>query len=94
MLGLGAVLTQCDDERKEFVVAYASRSNNAAKSRYSSYKGECLATMWAVAHFRCYLFGTQFTLVTNQQPLKWLMESDKLTGKLARWAFILQEYDF
>jgi hypothetical protein len=22
------------------------------------------------------------------------MESDKLTGKLARWAFILQEYDF
>jgi len=22
------------------------------------------------------------------------MKSDKLTGKLARWAFILQEYDF
>jgi hypothetical protein len=75
-------------------VAYASRSNNAAKSRYSSYKGKCLATVWAVAHFRCYLFGTQFSLVTNHQLLKWLMESDKLTGKLARWALILQEYDF
>ncbi|OAE18498.1 hypothetical protein AXG93_163s1310 [Marchantia polymorpha subsp. ruderalis] len=35
-----------------------------------------------------------FTLVTDHQPLKWLMESDKLTGKLARWALILQEYDF
>ncbi len=46
-------------------MAYASRSNNVAKSRYSSYEGECLATVWAVAHFRCYLFGTQFTLVTN-----------------------------
>ncbi|OAE23782.1 hypothetical protein AXG93_3340s1090 [Marchantia polymorpha subsp. ruderalis] len=33
MLGLGAVLTQCDDEGKEFVVAYACRSNNAAESR-------------------------------------------------------------
>jgi len=94
MLGLGAVLTQCDDEGKEFVVAYASRSNNTAESRYSSYEGECLATVRAVAHFRCYLFGTQFTLVTDHQPLKWLMESNKLTGKLARWALILHEYDF
>ncbi len=33
MLGLGAVLTQCDDEGKEFVVAYASRSNNVSESR-------------------------------------------------------------
>jgi hypothetical protein len=94
MLGLGAVLTQCDNEGKEFVVAYASYLNNAAESHFSSYKGECLATVWAIARFRCYLFGTQFTLVTDHQPFKWLMESDKLTGKLARWALILQKYDF
>jgi hypothetical protein len=79
MLGLRAVLTQCDDEGKEFEVAYVNRSNNATKSRYSSYEGECLATVWAIAHFKCYLFGTQFTLVTNHQPLKLLMESNKLT---------------
>jgi hypothetical protein len=60
-------------------VAYASRSNNATESHYSSYEGVCLATVWVVAHFRSYLFGTQFTLVTNHQLLKWLMESDKLT---------------
>ncbi len=94
MLGLGVMLTQCDDEEKEFVVAYASRLNNAAKSCYNSYEGECLATMWAITHFKCYLFGTQFTLVTDHQPLKWLMESDKLTGKLTWSTLILQEYDF
>ncbi len=94
MLGLGTVLTQCDDEGKEFVVAYVTRSNNASESRYSSYEGKCLATVWVVAHFKCYLFGTQFTLVTNHQSLKWLMEFDKLTRKLAQWALILQEYDF
>jgi hypothetical protein len=94
MLGLGVVLTHCDDEGKESVVAYASHSNNAAESCSSSYEGECLAEVWAITHFRCYLFGTQFTLVTYHQPFKWLMESGKLTGKLARWALILQEYDF
>ncbi len=75
-------------------MAYVNCSNNAVESRYSSYEGECLVTVWVVAHFKCYLFGTQFTLVTNHQPLKWLMGSDKLIGKLAQWALILQEYDF
>ncbi len=75
-------------------MAYASCLNYAAESRYSSYEGECLATMWSVAHFRCYLFGTRFTLVIDHQPFKWLMESDKLIGKLTRWVLILQEYDF
>jgi len=58
MLGLRMMSTQCDDEGKEFAVAYASRSNNVVKSRYSSYKRKCLATVWAAAHFRCYLFCT------------------------------------
>jgi hypothetical protein len=93
MLGLRAVLTQCDDER-EFVVVYASRSNNATESHHSLYKGDYLVIVWVVAHFRCYLFGTQFTLVTDHQVLKWLMESDKLTRKLTQWVHILQEYDF
>ena len=94
MLGLGAVLTQKDDDGKEYVIAYASRSNNDVEAKYSSYEGECLAVVWVVAHFRPYLYGQSFTLVTNHQPLKWLMESGKLTGKLARWALLLQEYDF
>ena len=93
-LGIGAILGQCDEEGKEYVVAYASRSNNKAESNYSSYEGECLAVVWAVIHFRPYLYGTKFTLYTDHQPLKWLMTNDKLTGKLARWALILQEYEF
>jgi hypothetical protein len=44
--------------------------------------------------FRPYLYGQHFTLVTDHQLLWWLMGSDKLIGKLARWALLLQVYDF
>jgi hypothetical protein len=93
-LGISAILGQLDEEGKEYVIAYASRSNNKAESNYSSYEGECLAIVWVVIHFRPYLYGTNFTLYTDHQPIKWLMTNDKLTGKLARWALILQEYEF
>ena len=57
-------------------------------------KKNALAGVWAIVYFRCYLYGNEFLLVTDHQPLKRLIESDKLIGKLVRWALMLQEYDF
>jgi hypothetical protein len=93
-LGIGAVPTQMDDDGKEFMIAYTSRFNNNTEAQYNSYEGECLAAIWAIAHFRCYLYGNEFLLVTDHQPLKSLMVSDKLTRKLVQWALMLMEYDF
>jgi hypothetical protein len=92
-LGIGAILSQLDEEGKEYFIAYASQ-NNKAESSYFSYKGECLFVVWVVIHFKPYFYGTKFTLYTNHQPIKWLMTNDKLTGKLTRWALIFQEYEF
>ena len=91
--GLGAVLTQRDEAGDEYVIAYASRSCNKTERNYSSYHGECLAAVWAVSHFRYYLYGRKFTLITDHEPLEWLMTNEKLRGMHARWANILQEYD-
>ncbi len=33
-------------------------------------------------------------MVADHQILKFFMELDQFTGKLARWAIILQEYNF
>ncbi|KAE8956100.1 hypothetical protein PR001_g31857, partial [Phytophthora rubi] len=41
-----------------------------------------------------YLYGRQFTIITDHAALKWLMTSANLTGKLHRWALTLQEFDF
>ncbi|CAI7731988.1 unnamed protein product [Closterium sp. NIES-54] len=91
--GMGGILCQ-EVEGEEKVVAYASRSCNPAEAQYSSYIGEGLAAVWAVGHFRVYLQGREFTLVTDHQPLMWLMTTPGLTGRNARWAMKLQEYDF
>ena len=50
--------------------------------------------VWGVMHYRVYLQGRKFTHVTDHQPLEWLMNNQTLTGKNARWAMILQEFDF
>ena len=50
--------------------------------------------MWATSHFRSYLVENSFTLVTDHEPLKWIITTQKLTGKLARWSLLLREYDF
>jgi hypothetical protein len=76
------------------MVAYVSQSNNKTKANYNSHEGECLVVVWVVSSFRCYLYGSSFTFIINRQPLKLFMESNQLTRKLVRWAFILQEYDF
>jgi hypothetical protein len=72
-LGLGVMFTQLDDDGWGLVVAYASQSNNKTYVKYSSYEGECLVVSM-IFSFKCYLYGSPFTLVTNHQPLKFLME--------------------
>jgi hypothetical protein len=76
------MLTQLDDNGWEFVVAYASWSNNKMEAKYSSYEGECLTIVWVVSSFQCYLYGSPFALIIDYQPLKFLMELNQFIGKL------------
>ena len=87
--GMDAVRSQVDGDGVEHPICYAFRSCNSAEKNYGSCEGECLAVVWAVQHFKEYLFGQLFTLVTDHEPLKWLMTTNKMTGKLARWSSLL-----
>ena len=58
-IGLGAVLSQRDDDTIDYVIAYASRSNNKAEGNYSSNEGEALAVVWAVTHGGRVLLGAK-----------------------------------
>ncbi|CAI7742250.1 unnamed protein product [Closterium sp. NIES-53] len=81
--GMGAILCQ-EREGQEMVVAFASRSCNPAEANYCSYEGEGLAAVWGVTQFCVYLQGKPSTLVTDHQPLTWLMTNQTLTGRNVR----------
>ena len=42
-MGLGAVLSQKDDDRCECVICYASRGTSGVETNYAATKLECLA---------------------------------------------------
>ena len=90
--GSGAVLSQEFDDGVH-PVAFASRSNSDSERKYPSYKGEMMAAVWACEHFRYQLLGRSFVLITDHQPLSYLMKSTVLSGIYARWALRLQEFD-
>ena len=87
------MLAQIDNKGKERVVSYASRSLTPREENYSTMEKEALAIAFATQHFRVYLVGHKFQIITNHRALKWL-HSIEPKGRIARWIMDLQEFNF
>lgn len=87
---LGAVLCNRNDKP----VAYASRALNKAEINYCTTEKELLAVVWAVKHFRPYLFGRKFTIQTDHRALVYLFGMTNPSSRLTKFRIILEEYDF
>jgi len=90
---IGSVLSQVTDG-KEYPIAYYSRILKGAEKHYGISEKECLSIVVSIKHFRVYLHGAKFKVVTDHAALAWLMNISEPTGRLARWAIYLQAYEF
>ena len=82
---------------KEHPVAYASRTLTPAERNYAQLEREALAIVFGVKKFNQYLFGRQFTLVTDYQPPCKLFGHKEgvrplAVARMQRWSLILSAY--
>ncbi|CAK9834497.1 Retrovirus-related Pol polyprotein from transposon 412 [Anthophora retusa] len=90
---VGAILSQ-GEIGKDSPIAYASRLLHGAELNYATIEKECLAIIYAVQHFRSYIYGKQFNLITDHQPLVWMNSVKDPSSRLLRWRLKLAEYEY
>ncbi|XP_063955624.1 uncharacterized protein LOC135154209 [Lytechinus pictus] len=90
--GIGAVLSQKNDEGEDHPIAYISRKLLPREVKYAIVEKECMAIVWSVRKFQPYLFGRQFVVQTDHNPLRWLQQMKNDNARLMRWSLALQAY--
>ena len=74
---------------------FASKSLTAAQQNYVAIELEALAVSWAVKRFHHYLYGTSFTLQTDQKPLQAILSKSlvEATPQMQRLLLATIPYD-
>ena len=79
-------------------IAFASRFLNSTEERYSVNELELLGIVWSIDYFKYYLYGKNFTVVTDHRaPLSILKEhrsNKSYNSRLSRWIDRLLPYNF
>ena len=89
---MGAVLGQRED-KKAFVIYYASKTLDSAQANYTTTEKEFLAVVFALEKFRSYIVGSPVTIFTDHAALKYLLSKQDTKPRLTRWILLCQEFN-
>ncbi|KAA3467684.1 gag/pol polyprotein [Gossypium australe] len=91
---MGCVLGQHDESgKKERAIYYLSKKFTECETRYSPIEKLCCALIWTTQRLRQYMLYHTTWLISKLDPLKYMMESTALNGRMARWQILLSEFD-
>ena len=90
-VGLGATLAQEQQDGTVRPIGYGSQTLQQPEKKYGATELEAMGVVWAVKHFRHYLYGHRCHVFTDHEPLKSLLNTPHPSGELACWGLALQE---
>ena len=91
---IGSVLSQKNEEGHDRPIYFSSRQLSGAEKNYSVTEREGLGMVYSVQKYRHYLLGYKFTFHIDHDALKYMVNKSQLSGRIARWVLLLQEFDF
>ena len=77
----------------EHPIAYTSKHLTDVQIKWCTTEKEAYAIIHSVKAFFHYLYGANFTIVTDHRPLQYIQRIREPTGRLARWFLFLQQFD-
>ncbi|KAA3472692.1 gag/pol polyprotein [Gossypium australe] len=91
---MGCVLGQHDESgKRERAIYYLSKKFTEYEAKYPSIEKFGCALVWVTRRLRQYMLYHTTWLISKLDPIKYMMESPALSGRMARWQILLSEYD-
>ncbi|XP_064211658.1 uncharacterized protein LOC103313554 isoform X2 [Tribolium castaneum] len=93
-VGIGGILLQRQGDGSLRPVMFFSRQTTKEEQRYHSYELETLAVVCSLKHYRVYLLGLQFKVITDCNALRTTLTKRDLIPRIGRWWLLTSEFDF
>ena len=81
------------EDKKTFVIYYASKTLDSAQSNYTTTEKEFLDVVFALEKFKSYIVGSLITIFTDHAALKYLLSKQDTKPHLTRWILLCQEFN-